>query len=57
METGGRMHPEFLLWLKAYLRAYAGDGQHASYWAYRNTVQRIAVELPSRRTGALLFSS
>jgi hypothetical protein len=54
METGGRMHPEFLLWLKAYLRAYAGDGQHAFYWAYRNTVQRIAVAL--RAALALSFS-
>ena len=41
METEGRMHPEFLLWLKSYLRAYSGDGHHSFYWAYRNTVQRM----------------
>jgi hypothetical protein len=54
METGGRMHPEFLLWLKSYLRAYSGDGHHSYYWAYRNTVQRIAVAL--RSALALSFS-
>jgi hypothetical protein len=49
------MHPElFLLWLKSYLRAYSGDGHHSFYWAYRNTVQRIAVAL--RAALALSFS-
>ena len=45
METGGRLHPDFLLWLKSYLRASCGDDHLKFYWAYKNTVQRISVAL------------
>jgi len=55
METGGRMHPEFILWLKAYLKAHCADGSHSYYWAYKNSVQRISIAL--RASLALSFLS
>ena len=45
METGGRMHPAFKLWLQTYLKA-ASNGEHMKYyWAWKTTVQRISVSL------------
>ena len=45
METGGRMHPSFKLWLQTYLKA-ATNGDHMKYyWAWKTTVQRISVSL------------
>ena len=45
METGGRMHPEFKLWLQTYLKAASNDDHMKYYWAWKTTVQRLSVSL------------
>ena len=45
IETGGRMHPDFKLWLKTYLKAASNDDHMKFFWAWKSTVQRLSVSL------------